>query len=147
MKCAEDADIETEVECNGLEIPTAKVSIIEKLIAWECTERKKKQIIATEAGSKKIALMPEHMKSTQMTAVWKNRLLAVEPDNFLGLQAITVSRCCLFIGNVVHEITGQTLAIIGREITLIFRKNQWENARKGLEKSIKRDYNRFSALK
>ena len=89
MERAGNADMEKEVERKGLGTPATRASIIEKLIAARYAVRKKKQIIATEAGSKMIALMPEYLKSAQMTADWENRLLAMErgqttPDVFMA---------------------------------------------------------------
>ena len=78
MERAGNADMEAEVERKGLGTPATRASIIEKLIASRYAVRKKKQIIAIEAGSKMIALMPEYLKSAQMTADWENRLLAME---------------------------------------------------------------------
>ena len=78
MERAGNADMEADVERKGLGTPATRASIIEKLITSQYAVRKKKQIIATEAGSKMIALMPEYLKSAQMTADWENRLLAME---------------------------------------------------------------------
>ena len=84
MERAGNADMEAEVERKGLGTPATRASIIEKLIASKYAVRKKKQIIATEAGSKMIALMPEYLKSAQMTADWENRLLAMERGQTTG---------------------------------------------------------------
>lgn len=78
MERAGNADMDDEVERKGLGTPATRASIIEKLISGGYAVRKKKQIIATEAGSKMIALMPEYLKSSKMTADWENRLLLME---------------------------------------------------------------------
>ncbi|MCI6767112.1 MAG: DNA topoisomerase 3 [Lachnospiraceae bacterium] len=84
MERAGNADMETEVERKGLGTPATRASIIEKLISSKYAQREKKKIIATEAGSKMIALMPEYLKSAQMTADWENRLLAMERGQTTG---------------------------------------------------------------
>ncbi len=84
MERAGNADMEADVERKGLGTPATRASIIEKLIASRYAVRKKKQIVATEAGSKMIALMPEYLKSAQMTADWENRLLAMERGQTTG---------------------------------------------------------------
>jgi len=78
MERAGSSEMEDDVERKGLGTPATRASIIEKLISSKYAVRKKKQILATEAGSKMIALMPEYLKSAQMTADWENRLLAME---------------------------------------------------------------------
>ena len=56
--------------------------------------RKKKQIIATDAGMTLISVMPEYLISAQMTADWENRLLLMEhgetaPQDFMqGIYAL-----------------------------------------------------------
>lgn len=84
MERAGNADMDDDVERKGLGTPATRASIIEKLIASKYAVRKRKQIIATEAGSKMIALMPEYLKSAQMTADWENRLLAMERGQTTG---------------------------------------------------------------
>ena len=78
MERAGSSAMDDDVERKGLGTPATRASIIEKLIASKYAVRKKKQITATEAGSKMIALMPEYLKSAQMTADWENRLLLME---------------------------------------------------------------------
>ena len=78
MERAGNADMDDEVERKGLGTPTTRASIIEKLISSGYAERKKRQIVATEGGAKMTALMPDYLKSAQMTADWENRLLRME---------------------------------------------------------------------
>ena len=78
MERAGSADMDNNVERKGLGTPATRASIIEKLIASGYAVRKKRQIIATEGGAKMTALMPDYLKSVQMTADWENRLLQME---------------------------------------------------------------------
>lgn len=89
MERAGCPEMEDGVERKGLGTPATRAGIIEKLVASKYAMRKKKQIIATEAGSKMIALMPEYLKSARMTADWENRLLMMErgettPEAFMA---------------------------------------------------------------
>lgn len=78
MERAGSADMDDNVERKGLGTPATRASIIEKLISSGYAARKRRQIIATEGGTKMTALMPDYLKSVQMTADWENRLLQME---------------------------------------------------------------------
>lgn len=78
MERAGNADMDDDVERKGLGTPATRASIIEKLISSGYAVRKKRQIMATEGGAKMTALMPDYLKSVQMTADWENRLLLME---------------------------------------------------------------------
>lgn len=78
MEQAGRKELEEGVERKGLGTPATRASIIEKLISSGYAVRKKKQILATEAGIEMISLMPEYLVSAKMTADWENRLLAME---------------------------------------------------------------------
>lgn len=78
MERAGNADMDDDVERKGLGTPATRASIIEKLISSGYAKRKKRQIVATEGGTKMTALMPDYLKSVQMTADWENRLLGIE---------------------------------------------------------------------
>lgn len=78
MERAGNADMDDDVERKGLGTPATRASIIEKLISSGYAVRKRRQIVATEGGAKMTALMPDYLKSVQMTADWENRLLGIE---------------------------------------------------------------------
>lgn len=78
MEGAGNADMDDDAERKGLGTPATRASIIEKLISSGYAVRKKRQIMATEGGAKMTALMPDYLKSVQMTADWENRLLLME---------------------------------------------------------------------
>ena len=78
MERAGNSEMDDDVERKGLGTPATRASIIEKLISSGYAIRKKRQIVSTEAGSKMTALMPDYLKSVQMTADWENRLLLME---------------------------------------------------------------------
>ena len=78
MERAGNEDMDDDVERKGLGTPATRASIIEKLISGKYAARKKKQIVPTEAGIQMISVMPDYLKSAQMTADWENRLLLME---------------------------------------------------------------------
>ena len=78
MERAGNADMDEDVERKGLGTPATRASIIEKLISSGYAARRKRQSVATEGGAKMTALMPDYLKSVQMTADWENRLLQME---------------------------------------------------------------------
>ena len=86
--------MDDQVERKGLGTPATRASIIEKLVSSGYAMRKKKQIVATDAGTTLISVMPEYLTSAQMTADWENRLLLMEqgkaaPQEFMeGIYAL-----------------------------------------------------------
>lgn len=94
MERAGNAEMDDQVERKGLGTPATRASIIEKLVSSRYAMRKKKQIVATDAGTTLISVMPEYLTSAQMTADWENRLLLMEqgkaaPQEFMeGIYAL-----------------------------------------------------------
>ncbi len=78
MERAGNTEMDDEVERKGLGTPATRAGIIEKLVSGGYAMRKRKQIIATDAGMTLISVMPEYLTSAQMTADWENRLLLME---------------------------------------------------------------------
>jgi DNA topoisomerase-3 len=92
MERAGSSDMEADVERKGLGTPATRASIIDKLIQSGYAVRKKKQVIATDAGRQLISVMPEYLKSVKMTADWENQLLMIERgqyDNRTFMNGIT----------------------------------------------------------
>ncbi|MBQ9032870.1 MAG: hypothetical protein IJ106_15695, partial [Parasporobacterium sp.] len=82
MERAGSSDMEADVERKGLGTPATRASIIDKLIQSGYAVRKKKQVIATDAGRQLISVMPEYLKSAKMTADWENQLLMIERGQY-----------------------------------------------------------------
>ena len=70
--------MEADVERKGLGTPATRAGIIDKLIQSKYAVRKKKQVIATDAGKQLVSVLPDYLKSVKMTADWENRLLMIE---------------------------------------------------------------------
>lgn len=73
----EELDGSLDTEKQGLGTPATRASIIEKLISIEYVERKKKNLIATSKGAELIRIVPEKLKSAQITAQWENKLTEI----------------------------------------------------------------------
>jgi len=83
-----------DAERRGLGTPATRASIIENLISNGYVERKKKNILPTEKGVYLISVLPEGVKSPQMTADWEWALKDIErgalnPEKFM--QDMTVA--------------------------------------------------------
>ncbi len=73
----EELDDSLDTEKQGLGTPATRASIIEKLISIEYVERKKKNLIATSKGVELVRIVPEKLKSAQITAQWENKLTEI----------------------------------------------------------------------
>jgi DNA topoisomerase-3 len=82
METAGASEMEADVERKGLGTPATRASIIDKLVSSKYAVRKKRQLIATEAGKQLITVLPDYLKSAQMTADWENRLLMMERGRY-----------------------------------------------------------------
>ena len=80
LKAMENAGAEEmsdEVERKGLGTPATRADVIEKLVASGFVVRKDKQMLPTDDGVKLITVLPDVVKSPQLTANWENDLLLV----------------------------------------------------------------------
>lgn len=77
MEKAGAADMDDEVERKGLGTPATRADIIEKLVKDGFVKREKKQMIPTDDGMKLITVLPDVVKSPQLTADWENELVLV----------------------------------------------------------------------
>ena len=77
MERAGASEMDDEVERKGLGTTATRAGIIEKLIHDGFIKREKKQMIPTEDGIKLISILPDRVKSAQLTAEWENNLVLV----------------------------------------------------------------------
>lgn len=61
----------------GLGTPATRADIIEKLITDKYVRREKKTLIPTDAGTELVTILPETLRSPQLTADWENALLKI----------------------------------------------------------------------
>ena len=82
-------------ERTGLGTSATQAGIIEKLVSLKLLERKKKALLPTQTGMELIRILPERLKSAELTAQWEERLKQVErgtldPAAFLAdIEAMT----------------------------------------------------------
>ncbi len=81
MENAGKADFDEETERKGLGTPATRASIIEHLISCGYVERKGRKLLATQDGMELISVMPDYLKSPDLTSDWENKLLQVEKGN------------------------------------------------------------------
>ena len=89
MERAGSAEMDDDVERKGLGTPATRADVIEKLVKDGFVKREKKQMRPTEDGMKLITILPDSVKSPQMTAEWENTLSMIakgqsQADNFMN---------------------------------------------------------------
>lgn len=75
-----------EVERSGLGTPATRASIIEKLTKSGFIRRDKKNLVVTENGNDLISVMPDIIKSAELTAEWENSLALMAQGKFTSEQ-------------------------------------------------------------
>lgn len=72
----EDAELKSHLE-NGLGTPATRADIIEKLIQNNCIERRGKELVPTAKGRELVRLVPQQLKSADLTGKWEQRLSGI----------------------------------------------------------------------
>jgi DNA topoisomerase-3 len=72
----EDAELKSHLE-NGLGTPATRADIIEKLIQNNCIERQGKELVPTAKGRELVRLVPQQLKSAELTGKWEQRLFSI----------------------------------------------------------------------
>ena len=101
METAGKEEFEEGAERRGLGTPATRAGIIEKLISSGFVRREKKNLIPTDDGNVLITILPEELRSPNMTAEWENTLTHIangEADPKQFLQKIT---------EMMHTITNR----------------------------------------
>ena len=80
MECAGKETFLEDTEKKGLGTPATRASTVEKLIHSGYIRRKGKHLLPTDAGIQMIDVMPDILKSADLTAEWENKLLLVEKN-------------------------------------------------------------------
>lgn len=73
----EDKELSEYVSERGLGTPATRAAIIERIIKVGYIERKGKQLLSTDKGRKVISLLPDEIKSIEMTAAMELQLSAI----------------------------------------------------------------------
>ena len=74
----DDEELKAVMRGSGLGTPATRAAIIERLLKVGYIERKKKALVPTEKGESLINLVPEQVKSPEMTARWEKALADIE---------------------------------------------------------------------
>lgn len=64
-------------ETSGLGTPATRADIIEKLFSTFYVERRGKELVPTSKGAQLVSLVPEELRSAEMTARWEDQLSAI----------------------------------------------------------------------
>jgi len=77
-----------EAERRGLGTPATRAAVIEKLVNGGFIARKGRQLIPTPDGENLIKILPDPLKSPELTANWENALTLIakgeaDPDSFM----------------------------------------------------------------
>lgn len=93
-------EFDENAEKKGLGTPATRANTIENLVRHGYIQRDGKKITSTDKGRNLIQVMPDEVKSAQLTADWENKLLAVErgtlsADSFMD-------DINTFVTNLVH---------------------------------------------
>ncbi len=78
METAGAEDMPEDAERKGLGTPATRAGIVEKLVKSGFVVRKSKQLFPTEKGVNLIAVLPDAVKSPQLTAEWEHMLGRIE---------------------------------------------------------------------
>jgi len=81
MEKAGNKDMNDDVERKGLGTPATRAEILEKLVHREYVVRDKKNILITKKGIYFISIVPERMKSIELTVDMENQLLSLAKGN------------------------------------------------------------------
>lgn len=73
-KFIEDEELRESIKQGGLGTPATRAEIIEKLLNTYYIERHGKELVPTSKGFQVIDLVPEELKSPELTARWESRL-------------------------------------------------------------------------
>ena len=101
MERAGNKEMSDEVERKGLGTSATRASVIEKLISLDYVRREKKKLIATDEGKYLVSVVPEVVKSVELTCDWENELLEVSKGNKSYSSFMDSTK--EFISNIVNE--------------------------------------------
>ena len=82
----DDKELKKSIEKGGLGTPATRADIIEKIIANYYVERSGKELIPTSRGFELLELVPDSLKSPELTARWEQRLanIAEGGEHYVG---------------------------------------------------------------
>lgn len=104
-KTVEDEELREALRVNGIGRPSTRAKIIETLYKRGYIAKKRKSIIATEAGKELIAtISDELLKSAKLTGIWENKLRRIESGDYSAADFISELK------QMIHSIVKQVLS-------------------------------------
>ncbi len=103
MKTLEDEALKKDVAGAGLGTPATRAGIIERIIQTGFVERKGKNLLPTEKAFDVVGIVPEKVKSAELTAEWEQKLEQIykgQADMNQFMEGI-----CAFVSEIIEEYT------------------------------------------
>ena len=121
MERAGSGSMADGVERRGLGTPATRADVIEKLAADGFIRREKKQLVPTEEGMQLAGILPDAVKSPELTAEWENSLALVaegkmDADDFMGGIEEMVSGLVRCYGNAGVDAAAKELFAAKRTV-------------------------------
>jgi len=91
---------------SGLGTPATRAEIIERLFSAFYVERRGKEIAPTSKGAQLISLVPEELKSAELTARWEQQLALISKNQAKDSEFITEMRA--FASRLVRDVDRST---------------------------------------
>lgn len=103
-RTVDDEDLREAMKENGIGRPSTRAAIIETLFKRRYIERRRKSIVATEAGKQLIDIIHEELlKSAKLTGIWESRLRRIERGEYSASD---------FITELKEQMNGIVLAVL-----------------------------------
>ncbi len=119
MEHAGADEMNDEVERKGLGTPATRADIIEKLVKDGFVRREKKQMIPTEDGIKLITVLPDVVKSPQLTADWENTLTLVAKGEYSAERFMAgIREMVSSLIKTYHEVGEENKNMFGSEAAI-----------------------------
>lgn len=116
MEKAGSEEMGDDVERKGLGTPATRADIIEKLVKDGFVKREKKQMLPTENGMKLITVLPDVVKSPQLTADWENSLTLVAKGEMGRSEFMEdIAQMVSGLVHTYHEISDEQKKMFARE--------------------------------
>lgn len=88
-RSVEDETLREALKANGIGRPSTRAAIIETLFKRGYIARRRKSIVATQAGIDLIATIQEELlKSASLTGIWENKLRRIESGDYAAAEFI-----------------------------------------------------------
>ena len=116
MERAGAEEMNDEAERKGLGTPATRADIIEKLVGDGFVKREKKLLVPTEDGIKLITVLPDAVKSPELTAEWENALTLVAKGEYPAEKFMAgIKAMIMDLVKMYHEVGEEDKNMFGSE--------------------------------